>query len=378
MFNIHQELLTRPTFVEIDMDKVRHNFEQIKKTAPGKKILCVVKGNAYGHGSIPMGQIFESLGADYLGVAIPEEGVELRRAGIKTPILVLSAIADKQIPICIQYNLTITAPSDEKLEQIDKAAEAFGKRAKVHLKIDTGMGRIGVHWERVQKFLPVMQSCNNTDFEGLYAHFAKSDEDDDFTKTQIDRFNEAVETFTNAGYEFDIKHHANSGGILFHSDSHYDMVRAGMILYGLFEGIEIPESIKLQPAMSWKTEVVYFKYIEGGTGLGYGHNYIAPKGTRIVTLPVGYADGYQRAMGPNGKVIINDITYPIAGRICMDQMMIDLGPDGEAYKKDEVILVGSSKSHTITFFDIAGWSGTSIYELLSQISYRVPRIYLNE
>ena len=239
------------------------------------------------------------------------------------------------------------------------------------------MGRIGVNWQRVSKFIPIMNTCQNTDFEGLYSHFAKSDEDDNFTQTQIDRFNTAIEIFRNEGYEFDIKHLANSGGILFHPESHFDMVRAGMMLYGLFEGIEIPKGIELQPAMSWKTEVVYFKYIEEGTGLGYGHNFIAHQGTRIVTLPVGYADGYQRAMGPNGKVIINDTLYPIAGRICMDQMMIDLGPHGEAYKGDEVILVGSSPSNTITFFDIAGWSDTSIYELLSQISYRVPRIYMN-
>jgi len=377
MTNIHQELLTRPTYVEIDMNAIRHNFNEIKKQLSGQKVLCVVKGNAYGHGSVAMAQLFESLNADYLGVAIPEEGVELRRAGIQTPILVLSAIADKQISVCIEYDLTITAPSDEKLQAIDTTAKAFGKQAKVHLKIDTGMGRIGVNWQRVEKFIPIMNKCDNTDFEGIYAHFAKSDDEDSFTETQIDRFNHSIEYLNDAGYEFDIKHHANSGGILFHPESHFDMVRAGMILYGLFEGIEIPKTLDLKPVMSWKTEVVYFKYIELGTGLGYGHNYVAENNTRIVTLPVGYADGYQRAMGPKGKVIIKDILYPIAGNICMDQMMIDIGQKGEAYKGEEVILAGSSRSQTITFFDIARWSDTSIYELLSQISYRVPRIYLN-
>jgi len=378
MFNIHQELLTRPTFVEVDMNAVRHNLAQVRKLAPDQKILAVVKGNAYGHGAIPMAHLFQSLGVDYLGVAIPEEGVELRRAGITVPILVLSAIADKQIPVCIQYDLTITAPSDEKLEAIDRAAEVFGKRAIVHLKVDTGMGRIGVNWQRVEKFMPVMERCQHTDFEGLYSHFAKSDEEDNFTHIQIDRFKQVIETFRQAGYEFSIKHLANSGGILFHTDSHFDMVRAGMILYGLFEGIEVPEGVTLTPAMSWKTEVVYFKYIEAGTGVGYGHRFTADKGTRIATLPVGYADGYQRAMGPKGKVIIRDTMYPIAGRVCMDQMMINLGPDGEAYKGDEVILVGSSPSRAITFFDIARWSDTSIYELLCQISYRVPRIYKHQ
>jgi alanine racemase len=378
MSNIHQELLTRPTYVEIDIEKVHHNFHEIKKQISEQKILCIVKGNAYGHGIIRMSQEFEKLGAEYLGVAIPEEGVELRRAGIEIPILVLSAISDKQIPICIQYDLTITAPSDEKLAQIDAAAEIFGKRAKVHIKVDTGMGRIGVHWERAQKFIPVMNTCSNTDFEGLYSHFAKSDEISDFTQTQIERFDKVIEMFKDNGYEFELIHHSNSGGILFHQKAHYSMVRAGMVLYGLFEGIAIPGGIKLQPVMSWKTEVVYFKYIESGTGLGYSHRYIAEHGTRIVTLPVGYADGYQRAMGIHGKVIINNTIYPIAGRICMDQMMIDLGPCGTAYKGDVVILVGKSATEKITFFDIAAWSDTSIYELLSQISYRVPRVYINK
>jgi alanine racemase len=377
MFNIHQELLTRPTFVEVDLAKARHNFQVMKENLGDTKILCVVKGNAYGHGSVRMSQLFQELGADYLGVAIPEEGVELRRAGITIPILVLSAIADKQIPVCLQYDLTITAPSDEKLKEIDMAAEVFGKQAKVHLKIDTGMSRIGVNYQRVHKFFPLMKSLKNVHFEGLFSHFALADEEHDFNHEQLRRFNEAHDAFKKEGFRFDIVHLSNSGGALFHEAARFDMVRLGMILYGLFEGIDIPSHIDLRPVMTWKTEVVYFKFLEKGSGVGYGHNYVAKEDTRIVTLPVGYADGYQRAMGPKGKVIINDTLYPIAGRICMDQMMIDIGRHGEAYKGDEVILVGSSKSHTITFFDISKWSNTSIYELMCQISYRVPRIYLN-
>lgn len=376
MSNIHQELLTRPTFVEIDMKKLKHNFNQVKQQLTGQKMLCIVKGNAYGHGIIKMAQAFESYGCDYLGVAIPEEGVELRKAGIAGPILVLSAISDRQIPVCIKYDLTITAPSDEKLEAIDQAAEAFGKQAKVHLNVDTGMGRIGINWKRAEKFLPIMRSSQHINFEGLYAHFAMADEESDFTDIQRERFDSVIAMFQNNGFDFEYIHHANSGGILFHQKTRYSMVRAGMILYGLFEGRDVPRHINLQPVMSWKTEVVYFKYVEPGTGIGYGHQFKASIGTRIVTLPIGYADGFQRAMGKKGKVILRDTLYPIAGRVCMDQMMIDIGPEGSAYKGDEVILVGESTSQKITFFDIANWSRTSIYELLSQISYRVPRIYL--
>ncbi|MCI5051076.1 MAG: alanine racemase [Candidatus Pacebacteria bacterium] len=376
MSNIHQELHTRPTFVEIDMQKLRHNYDEIRNQLDGQKMLCIVKGNAYGHGIVEMARAFESYGADYLGVAIPEEGVELRRSGITIPILVLSAISDRQIPICIQYDLTITAPSDEKLDAIDAAAKVFGKQAKVHLKVDTGMGRIGVNWQRAEKFLPILQSSKNIDFEGLYAHFAMSDEESDFTQKQIERFDTVIEMFNNNGFDFQYIHHANSGGILFHSHARYSMVRAGMILYGLFEGIDLPAHINLQPVMNWKTEVVYFKFIEKGMGIGYGHHFVAEDDTRIITVPVGYADGFQRAMGTKGHVILRDILYPIAGRVCMDQMMVDIGRNGTAYKGDEVILVGESENQKITFFDIADWSGTSIYELLSQISYRVPRIYV--
>lgn len=377
MFNIHQELLTRPTFLEIDMAALRHNFTQIKNLVPDAKMLCIVKGNAYGHGSEKMALLFQELGADYLGVAIPEEGVELRRAGVTIPILVLSAIADKQIAVCLDHDLSITAPSDERLELIEQVAAEKQKRAKVHIKIDTGMGRIGVNWERVEKLIDPIKKAQHIDFEGLYSHFAQSDTEGDFTQIQIDRFHHAASEFEKNGITFDLKHIANSGGILFHSESHFDMVRAGMILYGLFEGRDHRGMIDLRPAMSWKTEITYFKYVPADMGIGYGHHYVADQGVRIVTLPVGYADGYQRAMGPHGKVILRDQIYPIAGRICMDQMMIDLGPDGEAYKRDEVILVGKSKNQEITFFDIAEWSDTSIYELLSQISYRVPRVYVN-
>lgn len=379
MKDIHQELLTRPTFVEINMNNAEHNFKQIKNQLFGnQKICCVVKGNAYGHGITEMAKLFQNCGADYLAVAIPEEGVELRKSGISIPIIVLSAIVDRQISVCIDYDLTITAPSDEKLLTINSVAKKSEKIAKIHIKIDTGMGRIGVHWSRIRKFFVVMRTCNNCEFEGLYTHFARSDEDSENNTKQIERFNNVIAEFKNAGFEFPLIHMANSGGIFFHPESHFTMVRAGMILYGLFEGRPLPESINLKPVMSWKTEVVYFKFIETGTGIGYGHNYRAENNTRIVTLPVGYADGYQRAMGKNGRVILNDKIYPIAGNICMDQMMIDIGSDGEAYKTDEVILVGKSKNHAITFFDIAKWSGTSIYELMSQISYRVPRIYISK
>ncbi|MFT5359682.1 MAG: alanine racemase [Candidatus Paceibacteria bacterium] len=377
MKDIHQILKTRPTYVEVDFDALRHNFNQIKDHVGDKKILCIVKGNGYGHGAVEVSRVYEKLGANYLGVAIAEEGVELREAGIKIPILVMGGLALNQIDLCIQRGLTITAPSDEKLLYINKTAGEMKKIAKVHLKVDTGMGRIGVNFARVNKFYKIMKECENCEFEGIYSHFAASDTDGDFTKTQIERFENVISKFEEEGFSFKIKHLANSAGLLNYPESRFDMVRPGIILYGLHEGFTIPEEIDLKPVMSWKTQVVYFKFLEKNTPISYGLLYKNSEDTHIVTIPVGYADGYQRSLSNGGHVTINDKKYPVVGRICMDQIMIDIGIDGEAYKGDEVILVGSSESQNITFYDLSRWGNTSVHELLAQISYRVPRIYLD-
>jgi alanine racemase len=378
MQNIHQKLLTRPTFVEIRLDYIRHNFNIIKNQLKNQKILCVVKGNAYGHGIVEISKLYQQLGADYLAVAIPEEAVELRESGITIPILALSPIADKQIEVCINNNITITAPSDEKIIEVNKVAQKLNKTAKLHIKVDTGMGRIGVNWKRIKKYFSVIKSSKYCHFEGLFSHFALADEESQNNNIQIERFKKVIVDFKKVGIEFPLIHLANTGGIFFYPKSHFNMVRAGISLYGLFENRLLPPHIILKPAMAWKSEIMYFKFIEKGTGIGYGYRFIAKQDTRIVTVPVGHSDGYQRAIAPNGKVIINNHIYPIAGGICMDQLMVDIGIKGEAFKGDPVILVGQSKDHKISFYDLAKWSNTSIYELLAQISFRVPRIYLNK
>lgn len=253
----------------------------------------------------------------------------------------------------------------------------MGCTARIHLKIDTGMSRIGVHFSRVEKFFPVLRESTSVEVEGIYSHFSVADEEGSYSTTQLERFLSACKKFEEEGFTFEIKHIANSAATMFYPDSHLDMVRTGLSLYGLSEGRPLPKGVVLQPALSWKTQVSYFKSTAQGTDIGYGHTYTAPEDTRVVTLTVGYADGYQRAMGEGGSVIIRDRRYPIVGKVCMDQMMIDLGKDGEAYVGDEVILVGSSPSHTISFSDIAQISNTSVYELLCQISYRVRREYVD-
>lgn len=377
MNTIHQQLLTRPTYVEVNMASLRHNFQVMKSLAADSKILCTVKGNAYGHGAVKVATLFQELGADYLGVALPEEGVELRKAGISIPILVLSAIADQQIRLCIEHNLSLTAPSFERVERINEVARELDSKAGIHIKIDTGMSRIGVHFSRVEKFFPILHKARHIELEGIYSHFSVADEDEEYSRTQLERFLSACKKFEDEGFAFALKHIANSAATMFYPESHLDMVRIGLALYGLSEGRLLPEEIVLKPALTWKTQVSYFKSIAKGTALGYGHRFVAREDTRIATLTVGYADGYQRAMGEKGSVIIRDHRYPIVGTVCMDQMMVNLRSDGEAYVGDTVILVGSSPSHSISLYDIARTSNTSVYELLCQISYRVRREYVD-
>ena len=377
MNTIHQELLTRPTVVQIDMASLRHNFKTIKSLLPHSKILCIVKGNAYGHGAVAVARCLEDLNADYLGVALPEEGVELRQAGITLPILVLSAIAEQQIKLCIEHNLTLTAPSDDRVRMINHIAQQLNTTARIHINIDTGMSRIGVHYTRVEKFFPALRESPYVHLEGIYSHFSSSDEETEHNGIQLERFLGACEKFNNAGFNCGIKHMANSAATLSHKESHLEMVRVGLSLYGYYINQSLAEKNFLKPILSWKTKVSYFKSLARGTGIGYSQSYVTTEDTRIATLTVGYADGYQKAMGEGGSVIIRDRRYPIVGNICMDQMMIDLGINGEAYVDDEVLLVGSSQSHCISLYDLADLSGTSVYEVLCRISYRVRREYMD-
>jgi alanine racemase len=220
-----------------------------------------------------------------------------------------------------------------------------------------------------------MRECQNCDFEGIYSHFSCSDIDKEYTQLQIDRFQKVVDKFKSEGFDIPITHLANSAGLLNYPDARFDMVRAGIILYGLHEGFNIPEKVDLKPVMSWYSQVVYFKYLEENEPIGYGKTHVTKEATRIVTAPVGYADGYQRKLSNVGSVLINGNFVPVVGLVCMDHIMIDIGPDGEAYKGDKVTLVGKDGEKEITFYDLSKWARSSVHELIAQISYRVPRFY---
>jgi alanine racemase len=373
---IYNEEIIRPTRVEVDLQKIKQNYYEIKKYIGNTKIMPILKANAYGHGLIRIAKLMEDLNADYIGVAVLEEGILLRQNGIQLPILVLGGIWGNQIPLFLKYDLTITASSIIKLKQIDEVASNLKTKAKVHLKIDTGMERIGVHYYNSETFFQESLKCKNIIVEGVYSHFANSESIDlTFPKLQLERFNESILFYEKHSIEIPIRHISNSGAILQLPEGNFDLVRPGLLLYGVYPSDEINKSIKVEPALSWKSLVVYFKVIKKESTVGYGMKWRAEKNIRAVTIPVGYGDGYFRSMSHKAEVIINKKRYPVIGTISMDQIVVNIENDS-AYNGDEVILIGKDGEVSLTVENLAEWAGTIPYEILTNINTRVPRVYV--
>jgi len=376
---ISQNDVVRPTLVEVDLKRLTDNFHAIRQHVVPARVMPILKANAYGHGLVRVAQHLESLGADYIGVAVLEEGILLREKGIRMPILVLGGILGNQVPGFLKYNLTITASSVEKLCQVDEVAAQMGVKARVHLKIDTGMERIGVHYYNAQAFLETALKCRSIDFEGIYSHFANADLPDlSDARLQLEHFMEVLYFFERHSLPPPpLRHMANSPAILQLPEATFDMVRPGLLLYGVYPSRQISHAITVRPALSWKSRVVYFKVILPGHPVGYGSTWQTDHMVRAVTAPVGYGDGYFRSMSGKAQVILRGKRYPVVGRISMDQIVINIEWDS-AYNDDEVILIGESGTESITCEDLADWAGTIPYEVLTNINTRVPRIYLGE
>jgi alanine racemase len=371
--------IVRPTLVEVDLNRLANNFQAIRQHVAPARVMPILKANAYGHGLLRTAQLMESLGADYIGVAVLEEGILLRQNGIGTPILVLGGILGNQVPGFLKYDLTITASSVDKLSQVDEIATQLGVKAKVHLKIDTGMERIGVHYYNADSFLESALKCRSINFEGIYTHFANA-EQTDLTDAcrQLERFHEVLYFYEKHNLPPPpMRHMANSPAILQLPEAYFDMVRPGILLYGVYPSAQIPHTILVRPALRWKSRVVYFKVILPGHPVGYGSTWQTDHMVRAVTAPVGYGDGYFRSMSHKAQVILRGKKYPVVGRISMDQIVINIEWDS-AYNEDEVILIGESGNESITCEDLAEWAGTIPYEILTNINTRVPRIYLGE
>ena len=367
--------LERPTRIEVDLDAFANNHAAIRSRV-GVPVMGIVKANGYGHGLVQMAQALERQGVEQIGVAFVEEGIALRTAGIRTPILVLGGIFGPQVSHYLDHDLEITVSSLDKLRQVEAAAEARGQRAVVHLKIDTGMERIGVHSYSSAAFIEAAAASRWCEIKGVYSHLACADDPaSPMTNHQLERFLEACAHFERIGAPMPIRHLANSGGVLHFPETWLDMVRPGIILYGVLPDPASQSTIDLRPVLSLKSQVVYFKVIRDGATVSYGATWRAEHQTRIVTVPIGYGDGWPRALSSTGHVLIRGQQYPMVGRVCMDQFMVDIGL-ASAWNEDEVVLIGRQGDALITAEDVATRIGTIPYELLVGLNERIPRHYV--
>ncbi len=366
----------RPTRALVSLANLANNFQIVRSLLrPEVRIMGVVKANAYGHGILEVSRALLSYGASHLGVALLEEAVFLRRNGIDAPILVLGAINVDQIPEFLVHDIAITSSSLDKSRAISAAACAMGKTARVHLKVDTGMERIGVHWYNAQSFIEKTQALPGLHVEGLFSHLAKADTDADFTREQVGRFTNICGVLERAGALPPLVHLANSEGVIHFPESHMNMVRPGIMLYGYATRKDFGAA-RLKPVMTLLTKVAYFKVVQAGAGISYNHTARARQQTRVVTLPIGYGDGYSRLLSNRGEVLIRGRRHTVAGNVCMDQTMVDIGPDGTAYNGDDVLLFGEHEGESVSLESLCDQIGTIPYEVLCLIADRVPRIYV--
>lgn len=366
----------RPTHLEVDLDALADNYRAIAAHVGGALVMPILKANAYGHGLAAVGRLFDALDVPYLGLAYLEEGIRLRRLGVKAPILVLGGILGSQIPAFLEHDLTLTASSVDKLDAVEACAAALGKRAKVHLKIDTGMERLGVHWYSADKLLEASLRCEHVEVEGIFSHLANADEADlTHARLQLERFLEVLRFYERRSLPTPLRHLANSGAVEQLPEAHLDLVRPGILLYGVRPSPHVAPVVPVRPALTWKSRVVYFKVVQAGNPVSYGSTWAPKQMTRVVTVPVGYGDGYFRAMSGHAHVLVRGHRYPVVGRICMDQVMVDIGWN-EAYNDDEVVLLGAQGDERITVEELAAWAGTIPYEVLTAVNTRVPRVYV--
>lgn len=373
------KLPTRPTYLEVDLVRLKQNLENIKAYVQPAKVMAVLKANAYGHGVDGVAPFLAPF-ADYIGLALVEEGIHLRGLGITKPILIMGGSLPEQIPLFIKHDLILAASTMELLEAADNFSSQARTRLKVHLKIDTGMERIGVHDYESEPFLEKSLSCSHLEVEGIFSHFANSEAPDlKHAKLQLERFEEVLSFYDKRSIPHPpIRHMANSGAILQFPESHLDLVRPGVMLYGVYPGPEVKRTIDVKPALKWHSKVAFSKITLPGRPVSYGSLWQSDTPTRILTIPCGYADGYFRRMSNQAQVIINGKKYPQVGRICMDQFMVNLNTD-EARVGDEVILLGESENgERISPENLAEWANTNEYEVMTSISARVPRVFVPE
>ena len=370
----------RPTWAEIDLNNLAFNFHSVKRfIGPDTKCMAVVKADAYGHGAIECARRLEAEGVDWFGVALPEEGVELRKAGIRKLILCLGGFWDDQETAVLNYGLTPVIFQIEKAEILNEAAERRGTDVSIHVKIDTGMGRVGVRFDAVEEFADRLRSMTHLRLEGLMTHFASADDlgQNEFTDLQIRRFNSAVGIFRDKGFSPAYLDLANSPGAIAHPESRSNLVRLGGVLYGLGgdvlpDGIDKPD---LKPVMSLHSRIAYLKSVPAGETIGYGRTFKTNVDSLIATIPIGYQDGYSRTLSNVSRAIVRGTHVPVVGRVSMDWTTLDVTGVSDVRIGDEVILIGDQNGLSVRAEDLARATDTISYEITCGINRRVPRLY---
>jgi alanine racemase len=378
---------------EIDLKAIAHNVRELRRiTHPGARLMGVVKANGYGHGAIGVARCALQNGAERLGVARIDEGIQLRAAGIKAPILIFGYTLPERTPEILEYDLTQTVYTLAFARALSRTAVSVGKKIRIHLKIDTGMGRLGllsknfkshysdemINTTAVDETLAIA-GLNGLELEGIFTHFATADSaDKSYAENQLDLFLNYLSRVRKAGLDPEVKHAANSAALIDMPQSHLDMVRPGIAIYGLYPSAEVNKKrVSLRPAMALKTKVIHLKKVPAGFNISYGITYKTPKPTTIATVPIGYADGLNRLLSSRGQMLVHGKRVPIVGRVCMDLTMLDVGSIDNVQVGDEAVIFGRQGSESLTVDEMASSLNTINYEIVTTITARVPRVYLN-
>jgi alanine racemase len=363
----------RPTYAEIDLGAVAYNVRAMHPQ--GAALMAVVKSNGYGHGAVPVARAARAAGAEWLGVALVEEGIALRDAGIDGPVLVLSEFPPGSEKDALAAGLLPTVYTDAGVEAVVAASQALGVSVGVHVKIDTGMHRIGVYPPaRAVEFCRRLTEAG-CELEGLWTHFAKSEEDEETTRTQLGLFLEVCDAARREGFVPKVRHVANTAAAMLFPDMRFDVVRVGIGVYGIEPAPGVGRELDLRPALSWRSAVSLVRRLPRGHRISYGHHYELRRDSVVATVPVGYADGYPRSLSNRAHVLIRGKRYPVAGTVTMDQLMVDCGDD-HIEAGDEVVLIGRQGEEDVGAPELAGLAGTIPYEIVCGISERVPREYV--
>ena len=389
------------TWAEVDLNAIRHNFQEIKRLAgPHTEILCVVKGDAYGHGMLEVSALLDRLGANFFGVSDLEEGIVLRKNGITKPILLFESTLPAHARQIVDYNLTPTICTIELAYSLNRYAKTRGRRIDIHIDVDTGMGRLGVWHEEAFEFIQKVNRLANLSIKGIYTHFPVADTDPRFTKNQMKHLYALVSRLDKMGVVVPYIHAANSMGLVNYTDLHpnsysqvkvstdynnifgevskthlLNLVRPGLMLYGLYPSPRLKKKIRLKPALSVQSKIVFLKNVRRGRGISYGHTFIAPKDLTVATLAIGYKDGYLRCLSNRAFVLIGGQRCPIVGRVTMDQIMVDVSKLKSLKVGTTAVILGKQKGNFISADELAKYAGTISYEIVCSLGNHLPRIY---